>query len=80
MCECLKTQFVIAGWGCCGCNGYNGLQRPTCRACGKQRCEPLKPDKRTGEKFETYEEAYKDDPKRLEAINEQLARAAAEGR
>jgi hypothetical protein len=72
MCECLKAPSVIAGFGCCGCKTYNGLQRKTCRTCSKERCTPLRPDKHTGESFETYVEAYKDDPERLKFIQAQM--------
>ena len=74
MCECIKTPNLIAGWVCCADRVYNGLQRETCRVCGRSRCESLAPDTHTGEQFETYEEAYKDDPERLAAIQAQLNR------
>jgi hypothetical protein len=74
MCECIKTPRLIAGWGCCADRVYNGLQRDTCRGCGRQRCKPLLPDTYTGEQFETYEEAYKDDPEHLAVIQAQLNR------
>jgi hypothetical protein len=78
MCECIKAPGVIAGWKCCHCplGIYNGLQRQSCKVCGKTRCKPLLPDSETGAEFETYEEAYEDDPVMLAAVNEQLARAA----
>ena len=74
MCECVKTHHVIAGWKCCECPLYNGMQRQSCRSCGKTRCKPLKPDSDTGEHFETYEEAYADDPDMLVTIYAQLER------
>lgn len=75
MCECAKTRDLIAGWGCHRCRVYNGLQRMTCRQCGERRCTPLAPDRDTGEKFETYEEAYADDPGTLASIKLALANA-----
>lgn len=74
MCECIKTPRVVAGWGCCRCRCYNGLQRSTCRACGALRHKPLLPDKDSGERFETYEEAYANDPAMLARVKEQLSR------
>jgi hypothetical protein len=76
VCECIKTPNIIAGWKCCACPLYNGMQRERCRSCGRQRCRPLSPDSDTGEVFESYEEAYKDDPGMLVTIHEQLARGA----
>jgi hypothetical protein len=73
MCDCVKTQHITAGWGCHHCRVYNGLQRTVCRHCGKVRCTPLRPDIDSGEHFETYDEAYKDDPRKLAAIKAQLA-------
>ena len=77
MCECVKTPFITAGWMCHTCRTYNGLQRETCRHCGTTRCKPLSPDKESNEHFETYAEAYKDDPAQLKAI--ERAVAASEG-
>lgn len=76
MCECVKTRHVIAGWGCCTDRCYNGMQRQTCRACGRERCHPLLPDSDSGERFESYEEAYADNPDMLSRINEQLRKQA----
>jgi hypothetical protein len=75
MCECIKASHVIAGWKCCHCLLYNGMQRQTCRSCEKERCKPLLPDSDTGEKFESYEEAYADNPSMLTLIYEQLKNA-----
>lgn len=72
MCECVKGEGIIAGWKCCGCPVYNGMQRTSCRACARERCKPLSPDRITGEHFETYEEAYADDPETLAAVKAQL--------
>ena len=72
MCTCVKAECLVAGWGCCACTIYNGLQNKQCRNCGKARCSPLKPDKETGEKFETYDEAYADDEDMLNLIKKQL--------
>lgn len=73
MCECLKAPSVIAGWGCCGCRTYNGLQRKSCRICQVQRCSPLLPNRDTKVSFETYAEAYADDPEKLAMIRTQMA-------
>lgn len=78
MCEFVMTPYVTAGWICHACRGYNGLQRDRCKDCGDGRCRPLKPSD-TGECFETYADAYKDDPGTLSRINEQLAKSAAAG-
>jgi hypothetical protein len=72
MCNCVKTKSVAAGWGCCMCRCYSGMQRRECRNCGRSRCKPLSPDKQTGEWFESYEEAYANDPDMLARVNEQL--------
>lgn len=72
MCACVKTEHIVAGWGCCACRRYNGLQRSTCRACGMDRCSPLLPDTKSGERFETYDEAYENDPVLLDKIYAQL--------
>lgn len=72
MCNCVKTKHIVAGWGCCACRIYNGLQRSTCRSCTRERCHPLLPDINSGERFETYEEAYADAPDMLERVNMQL--------
>ena len=75
MCECIKGEFVVAGWICCRCRAYNGLQRKACKmGCTDSRCSPLKPGK-GGERFETYEEAYKDDPSTLEVVQRALRQA-----
>lgn len=84
MCECVKAPGIVAGWKCCACGvgQYNGLQRDRCRNCHSLRCKPLAPDVDTGEQFESYEEAYADDPRTLAAINEAIAshvRAASIG-
>lgn len=73
MCECVKSESLLAGWLCCGCHAYCGMQRRDCRACCKVRCKPLLPDRDSGEHFESYEEAYVNDPDILARINEQLA-------
>jgi hypothetical protein len=72
VCECIDAPSVMAGFGCCRCRTYNGLQRVECRACGAVRCVPLLPDRDTGEHFETYEEAYANDPEKLEAVKAAL--------
>jgi hypothetical protein len=33
-----ETKHLEAGWGCCRCATYNGLQRGLCRTCGHPRC------------------------------------------
>lgn len=76
MCDCVKTDTITAGWGCCACSCYNGMQRQECRNCERGRCKPLSPDKDSGDRFESYEEAYADNPEMLEAVNEQLRAAA----
>jgi hypothetical protein len=76
VCKYIDSPHVIAGWGCCQCHSYNGLQRASCRGCGRARCKPLGADSDTGKRFETYEEAYKDDPEKLAAIRRELARAS----
>ena len=30
---------VMLGWGCCGCNTYNGEHREKCKYCSHQRCD-----------------------------------------
>ena len=35
-------KTLAAGWGCCKCNIYNGMQRNACRICNHARCG-LKP-------------------------------------
>ena len=72
MCECLKTKHIVAGYKCCACTMYNGLQRRACKGCGMLRCVPLEADTDTGAHFETYAEAYADDPKTLALIEEQI--------
>ena len=34
-------KFVMAGWGCCQCKTYNGLQRKDCKRCGHKPCVEL---------------------------------------
>jgi hypothetical protein len=68
MCECIIAPTVTAGYVCCACRTYNGLQRNECRACVAARCVPLLPNRHTGELFETYEEAYANAPDELEAV------------
>lgn len=72
MCKYLDVRDVVAGWGCHACHLYNGLQRKACRGCGGARCAPLSPDEHTGRTFETFEEAYADDPRMLAQIRAQL--------
>jgi hypothetical protein len=74
MCECIKEPTIVAGWICCTCRGYCGMQRTACRDCGVARCKPLTPNRETGEHFESYEEAYANDPDTLRRIHEQLRR------
>lgn len=74
MCTCIESPHVVAGWRCCRCTQYNGLQRNACRACNVPRCQPLAPDAATGAQFETYEQAYARDPATLAAIHRELAR------
>lgn len=38
-----KLKNVMPGWGCCQCSCYNGLQRPKCKNCGHECCNPEKP-------------------------------------
>lgn len=48
--EHAETERVAAGWGCCRCRTYNGLQRVMCKHCGHARCSapgPLGPDAET---------------------------------
>ena len=75
MCECVIGPSIVAGWGCCGCRMYNGLQRFRCRGCDAERCKPLAADMETHRTFETYEEAYTDDPEALARIQQALAAA-----
>ena len=77
MCECVKSSSVIAGWGCHRCHVYNGLQRLSCRQCSEKRRLPLSPDRVTGETFETYDEAYADDPNTLDLVRQGLAQVGA---
>lgn len=72
MCECIKTANIIAGFICCGCRAYNGLQRSICKQCEQARCEALLPDGETGTQFETYAQAYANEPDMLAGINHQL--------
>jgi hypothetical protein len=37
MCSFVETPNVMPGWGCCRCHVYNGLQRPACKECRKER-------------------------------------------
>lgn len=72
MCECVDLPCVAAGFGCCQCHKYNGLQRLACSLCGRARCSPLQPDTATGRQFETYGEAYANDPDMLARVQNQL--------
>jgi hypothetical protein len=76
MCECIKTEHIVAGWMCCHCSVYNGLQRFECKQCGASRCKPLSRDIKTRERFETYEEAYAKQPEMLARIKQQLGEHA----
>ncbi|HTQ47927.1 MAG TPA: hypothetical protein VMI75_34455 [Polyangiaceae bacterium] len=33
-----ESRSMEAGWGCCNCATYNGMQRTKCRACGHGNC------------------------------------------
>lgn len=76
MCECVKSRHLIAGWLCCTCRAYNGLQRRECKQCGGARCAPLSPDSATREHFETYAEAYANDPALLAMVERELGKNA----
>jgi hypothetical protein len=39
----LDVRDLLPGWGCCKCRTYNGLQRPFCKRCGHDCCNPNKP-------------------------------------
>lgn len=81
MCQCVKSVYLTAGWVCCGCLAYCGLQRAQCKQCDRPRCRPLFGDRDTGETFETYEEAYAKEPDTLATVLAELAKAAQrEGR
>jgi hypothetical protein len=75
MCECVKGEDIVAGWSCHHCHIYNGLQRPSCKNCRRARCAPLAPNKTSGKQFETYEEAYRDDPEMLARVRLALGRS-----
>jgi hypothetical protein len=79
MCVYVDHPHVVAGWMCCRCAIYNGLQRASCKNCGEIRHTPLEPDLDTGARHETYEEAYANDPEMLAKVNAQLAAARARG-
>lgn len=57
MCGYVDNEYIAPGWGCCHClaahgaGQYNGIQRTTCKACGKARCTELTPDKDTNRLF-----------------------------
>ena len=72
MCECIKSPGIVAGWVCHQCRAYNGLWRTHCKGCDLERCKPLSPDPVTGERFETYDEAYAGDHDMLARVKAQL--------
>lgn len=37
-CELISHPNLMPGWGCCGCNTYNGLQREECKVCQHECC------------------------------------------
>jgi hypothetical protein len=39
MCTFVEDTHVMPGWGCCGCQLYNGLQRLSCKGCRQVRHE-----------------------------------------
>lgn len=39
MCEFVKSENVMPGYGCCNCKVYNGLQRTKCKNCNTVHCE-----------------------------------------
>jgi hypothetical protein len=37
-CVDISHPNLQPGWGCCGCNTYNGNQRDRCKYCNHERC------------------------------------------
>jgi hypothetical protein len=38
MCQHIRSEHIVPGWGCCKCRVYNGYQRAACRSCGHVPC------------------------------------------
>ena len=57
MCTYVDSPYVAPGWGCCGqdCHQYNSLPMGNCKHCRQGRCDPLKPDPKTGRGIEAAE-------------------------
>ena len=38
-----ESRLMEAGWACCGCGTFNGVQRDVCRQCKHPCCVPIAP-------------------------------------